>query len=338
VALFVFKQMPFLIDYISNNQNLIKKESEFISYDRKFIIESIQKSVVVKIQNVVDYMNSSRDKWGPRDIPCAMPPFPNLWMEFEFIFHSKEFEQTKDKNFIGNISYGLLFSSGDGKQKINQVMVNIFQGSKVNNKFNTASHAVTSIYNHDKKGIIIPFYANNSIAAKTKRLFGIEDKNAEFLKIFDKDWQVTLSKIENSALSPDDLIRIKGMGIHTLFGMMACSFMNCKNIEKVTTRNEMPAQIKWRGVSTQPQVKIYTLTIEPIKKVIASKNKGSSDLNIRSLHICRGHFKDFSKGKGLFGSHKGMYWWPMQTRGNSANGTIIKDYEVKARTGVMAKN
>ena len=63
--------------------------------------------------------------------------------------------------------------------------------------------------------------------------------------------------------------------------------------------------------------------------MIASENDGRSALTPKALHICRGHFKDFSN-HGLFGKYRGTYWWPMHTRGSSDNGLVVKDYRVLA--------
>ena len=52
-----------------------------------------------------------------------------------------------------------------------------------------------------------------------------------------------------------------------------------------------------------------------------------------ALHICRGHFKDFSQSKGLFSRNKGLFWWDPQVRGNREIGGVIKDYKVKSMAG-----
>jgi hypothetical protein len=85
-----------------------------------------------------------------------------------------------------------------------------------------------------------------------------------------------------------------------------------------------PSLIRW-----------HTLVIEPTKKIIASANNGDSKLTPKALHICRGHFKDFSD-KGLFGKHRRMFWWPMHTRGTAEHGVIGKDYLVKPKSEISA--
>lgn len=83
-----------------------------------------------------------------------------------------------------------------------------------------------------------------------------------------------------------------------------------------------------KKLGKDPFTRIYTLEINGIRQLI--KNYTNSDkLTKQALHICRGHFKDFSHGKGLFGKAKGLYWWGMQTRGSKDDGEIIKDYKIK---------
>lgn len=65
-----------------------------------------------------------------------------------------------------------------------------------------------------------------------------------------------------------------------------------------------------------------------MKKIIKTEGNVDEVGLKRALHICRGHFKNYSNGKGLFGKYKGLYWWDMNLRGNSENGTVVKDYKV----------
>ncbi len=39
-------------------------------------------------------------------------------------------------------------------------------------------------------------------------------------------------------------------------------------------------------------------------------------------------FKDFSKGKGLFGKYKDVFWWDSQVRGRVDQGVVLKDYAI----------
>ena len=55
----------------------------------------------------------------------------------------------------------------------------------------------------------------------------------------------------------------------------------------------------------------------------------------QALHICRGHFKDYRDGRGLFGKHKGLYWWEQNVRGSIEQGVHIKDYRVRTPDGSL---
>jgi hypothetical protein len=48
----------------------------------------------------------------------------------------------------------------------------------------------------------------------------------------------------------------------------------------------------------------------------------------KALHIVRGHFKDYTKGSGLFGKYQGIYWWDAHVAGDLKLGTLAKTYKV----------
>jgi hypothetical protein len=51
-------------------------------------------------------------------------------------------------------------------------------------------------------------------------------------------------------------------------------------------------------------------------------------LDVVPLHFVRGHLKDYSV-TGLFGWHKGIYWWDSQVRGEARMGVVDKDYRLR---------
>ena len=65
-----------------------------------------------------------------------------------------------------------------------------------------------------------------------------------------------------------------------------------------------------------------------MKKVLREEGKSEETGLKHALHICRGHFKDYRDGKGLFGRYKDIYWWESQVRGNGEHGVVLKDYNV----------
>ena len=111
--------------------------------------------------------------------------------------------------------------------------------------------------------------------------------------------------------------------------LQAMSILNCKNI---TTEDNLPPKKlnKKRKKNGKQEIFTYkTLIIKPTKKQKKSGLNDSQDLWDNRVHMCRGHFKEFTKEKPLFGRFTGRYWWEPQVRGDKTKGVVMKDYEVK---------
>ncbi len=132
----------------------------------------------------------------------------------------------------------------------------------------------------------------------------------------------------------EDKDDIKDKELHALLYYAAqiigfsLSLMNLKNIDLY--ENIVPEKVVKKRFKSgkHAYTKYYTLKI-----VTAHYNKGSvtssrESQDLTAMHLMRGHFKDYSKGKGLFGKLKGMYWWTPTIRGSEKAGVVIKDYEV----------
>jgi len=119
-----------------------------------------------------------------------------------------------------------------------------------------------------------------------------------------------------------------GLFLHIPF--LALSFLHCRNVKIV----EPLPNPKWDRArmksGKKPLVRYETLEIEPMKRVLKEQGERDTKGLKHALHICRGHFKDFSEGGGLFGKYHGMYWWESQVRGRASEGIVVKDYSVVA--------
>ena len=105
--------------------------------------------------------------------------------------------------------------------------------------------------------------------------------------------------------------------------LLALQFMNCRGVELVDAtpkQKKRKARNRWRGITWK------RLVIHPAIEKIRQES-GHSGLRL-GLHVCRGHFKDYRES-GLFGQHKGVYWWHEQARGAARYGITLKDYEIK---------
>ena len=72
-----------------------------------------------------------------------------------------------------------------------------------------------------------------------------------------------------------------------------------------------------------------------MKQILRTEGQSQSTGIKQGLHICRGHFKDYTRGRGLFGRFKGLYWWDSQVRGTAEKGIVVKDYRVSCLTPVV---
>lgn len=107
----------------------------------------------------------------------------------------------------------------------------------------------------------------------------------------------------------------------------AILLLNCKNI---VTEDHHPSEKlnkKRRKLSRQ---KLFTY--KTLKVVLPSRFQlpgDSAKTNIHNrIHLCRGHFKEYTVDKPLFGKHVGLYWWQPHVRGQNKDGIVVKDYEV----------
>lgn len=110
---------------------------------------------------------------------------------------------------------------------------------------------------------------------------------------------------------------------------LGISFCHCKNV--ALQKHDLPHRLARARIKKNHTfgMSYYTLDIKPMTTVLADSAQPGTSLQKR-LYICRGHFKDYRQGGGLFGKQKGLYWWDMTVRGNAKQGVIAKDYRVIA--------
>jgi len=321
----------FLIDYLKQNIDVIRKTSDCPLYSQQTVLDALSKAVSINADNVAEYM-TSEEKWTAEDIPQVITPFPYLWIEYmhPYMPGNTQFQSMIKRGI--RVCNGLLFISGDGKQKVNDVCIISFQAIKdFKNKIYELKQTVVVSYQHDKNGMFIEQYEKNNFIDRTKRLFGVSKETGKSWNMFDIEKVINNVPKEAKKLLDDPVTRKRfdgSLNLEIIIGLLTLSFMNCSNVKLQTVRDGVDLIGDRPIVEHDPVTKIYTLTIEPIKKIIASKGGGTGPLTPRALHICRGHFKDFSHGRGLFGKYKGIYWYPSTVRGNKKYGEVIKDYKV----------
>jgi hypothetical protein len=107
------------------------------------------------------------------------------------------------------------------------------------------------------------------------------------------------------------------------------NLLNCKNIVQEAITPPSKLQKKRKANFKQPLFSYHLLKIKaPGRK---HKQGETKDLYYNRIHLCRGHFKEYTKEAPLFGKYTGTYWWQPSVRGNKDRGVIHKDYEVATR-------
>ena len=78
----------------------------------------------------------------------------------------------------------------------------------------------------------------------------------------------------------------------------------------------------------QPTEHYKTLVIEPLKAILRNEGRAHEHGLQKAMHICRGHFADYTQGRGLFGKYHGKYWMPSTVRGTKGK-SAPREIEVK---------
>lgn len=110
------------------------------------------------------------------------------------------------------------------------------------------------------------------------------------------------------------------------------SLLHCKNVTLHPHEPPRPRKAKKnRHRPPRAETVYHVIDIDPMRQILRTEGRSGEVGLRRALHICRGHFADHS-ARGLFGREhmRGVFWVPMHVRGKVTQGTIVKDYRVRA--------
>jgi len=277
-------------------RNILKNKNSILTKD---MISKIDNSEIILIDNVAEYFwKSEQDEWDfEKDFPNLAPPFENMWMEYSMPSGVLHFDGENHKRDSSGTRVGVLFSSVDITESGAKwgLLMSLFLGNseRVNNDYFMYGLAIEKDGRIAKHGEEVQYMA-----------IILEEINAteRVHKIYDE------------------------LFVNVYPALLAISFLHCKNVEIIPRKSDDKKNEKRNRNSSK--IKYKVLEIEPMKKVLREEGKSESLGLKQSLHICRGHFKDFSKGEGLFGKYKDMYWWNSQVRGSIEKGIVMKDYVI----------
>ena len=290
--------MPRLFDYVrrwplSRGMFDIQLDDESVGSLRK----AMKDSTIIVADNVAEYVHSATDQeyWNPDDYPNLAPPFQKFWVEFKTPRVTVSEKFGKHKNPVDKVPYaGAFVNTVETEQGWSLSFTYFFGGRE-----GTYGPLGVNVVSIDKNGLAI----------------GDTDR-----------WGTFICNAEQTYMRPREIQSLIGsLGIPI---MMAISFMHCKNV--VVERHTNPRRRSKQGLKEHGfgLVDYFVLDIDPMKEILARAGNADEYGLKRALHICRGHFRDYRDGPGLFGKHKVMIWVPDHAKGSASRGIKLKDYEV----------
>lgn len=103
----------------------------------------------------------------------------------------------------------------------------------------------------------------------------------------------------------------------------ATSLMTCKNVT-LAEGQVREKDVKKTAKMGSRAFAFRTITVDALRKSIASGEHGAGHSVMTALRIGRGHWKDYTQGKGLFGRIKGRFWWDSFVTGDDKIITAIR--------------
>lgn len=257
---------------------------------------------VLVADNVTAYMFSIADKsfvsFGIDDFPNVAPIFDSIFIEWRA---------------------PLKISKGNGVYEHHPEYKDCFSGVHLMSEESDDGWKCVAVFYTSTKGRAFLTGWTNYDVGKTGRILSVGE--LQLLNIAVASWG-DLSSLTEAQKS----LLLASQNLYPAF--VALAFAHCKNVELKTIIPPERLSDKCKKKTGKPLVKYKVLEIEPMKKVLRIEGQ-SETLGLKhALHICRGHFKDYSKGEGLFGKYKGLYWWESYVRGDPAQGVVVKDYNV----------
>jgi hypothetical protein len=118
--------------------------------------------------------------------------------------------------------------------------------------------------------------------------------------------------------------------LETYFALTGICFAHCRGV-RATEHRQPRQQRRARQRANQPPLFDYrTIDIGPAVGILRKEGHIERNGIAVALHLCRGHFRNYTDEAPLFGKYTGTVYIPMHLRGRDVTRTIIHDYRVRA--------
>jgi len=288
---------------------------------------ALESAELIICDNVAQYLyeDSTKETWNlMRDYPNVAPPFPVMFLEWMpgwlrqsrhakrlglLVFSAKAID---DERVAWNLGRN---------EAVGEVVRNILRTRYEGERPKWVSMGALFIETYDKG--IVPW---------SEIFWGVSESGRPIIPQNGLPISPHLDDEVYLASSEEEInhvLRFSELMLHVPF--LALSFMHCKNVilREVPYSPKLQKARERRG--KRPFITYRVIEVHPIRKILESEGGAHKTGLKKALHICRGHFKDYTEGRGLFGKIHDIFWWDAHIRGNKKQGMSLKDYDVFAK-------
>jgi hypothetical protein len=264
---------------------------------------------VLLIDNVADYYfrGTGQEYWDlTRDFPNLAPPYEVFWTEHKMpqTIHSDSYGDTSMSDTLGrHARMGVLWLAAEAS------------GCKADGE----------IPENAKWVLCAEMFTDYDVRGKE-----IEGPAGTWFLLVDKEGVLIGTPHMQCYADPqfNEALTLHMTLLHP--ALLAVSFLHCKNVKVVDQETPGPLAKKYHartGVWPRP---FHTLEIEPLKQILRTQGgAGTTNGIAKAMHICRGHFKDYREGRGLFGKYKQLVWQPSVIRGTKGKEAAPREVRIK---------
>lgn len=145
-------------------------------------------------------------------------------------------------------------------------------------------------------------------------------------KLYGNLYGIFRSDLANQAIMDREVAGLKPL-------LLALSFLACSN---VGLREVEPSRAERRQhARTHPERPLLRYRVVEVAPHLTARRPGGGTLvagspeHHKALHICRGHFRTYTRERPLFGKYAGTFYVPAHVRGTATDGVSIHDYNVR---------
>jgi len=285
--------------------------------EKDFGLEAWHTDVIVADNVAQYYFDNAEKKWADKDFPVVSPPFELMWMEF-----ARPQGKNYPENYPSRFSFWIHAGEVPREVEWNESCGAFQLCQKVKFECPQKPRWLMRLMLYVKIHGLRGHSGEECVGPCAVYMVALNDSG----EIIAKDSSYIETNVTNEMAEP----------LHHC-ALLTLSLLNCKN---VTVKENEPSAIaskKWRKAHGEPLAKFKTLNIEPMRKILVREG-GQSEQGLKmAMHICRGHFRDYRE-HGVFGKHKGIYWWDSFVRGSVDRGIVYKTYEVaRQRAEILTK-